>query len=39
LKYAALLALEKFGDLTGYEVLANDNDLLIREKTKTLKPR
>lgn len=39
LKYAALLTLEKFGDLTGYEVLANDNDLLIREKTKTLKPR
>lgn len=37
LKYAALLALEKFGDFTGYEVLANDNDLLIREKTKTLK--
>ncbi|WP_055074016.1 HEAT repeat domain-containing protein [Pseudanabaena sp. 'Roaring Creek'] len=37
LKYAALLALEKFGDFTGYEVLANDSDLLIREKTKTLK--
>jgi bilin biosynthesis protein len=36
LKYAALLALEKFGDFTGYEVLANDSDLLIREKTKTL---
>ena len=37
LKYAALLGLEKFGDFTGYEVLANDSDLLIREKTKTLK--
>ena len=36
LKYAALLALEKFDDLSGYEVLANDSDLLIREKTKTL---
>lgn len=36
LKYAALLALEKFGDRSGYEVLANDSDLLIREKTKTL---
>jgi bilin biosynthesis protein len=36
LKYAALLALEKFGDFTGYEVLANDSDLLIRQKTKTL---
>jgi bilin biosynthesis protein len=36
LKYAALLALEKFGDFTGYEVLADDRDLLIRAKTKTL---
>ena len=36
LKYAALLALEKFGDFSGYEVLANDSDLLIRQKTKTL---
>ncbi|PZO42372.1 MAG: phycocyanin operon protein Y [Pseudanabaena frigida] len=35
LKYAALLALEKFGDRSGYEILANDSDLLIREKAKT----
>lgn len=35
LKYASLMALEKFGDRSGYEVLANDSDLLIREKTKT----
>ena len=32
LKYASLLALEKFGDRSGYELLANDSDLLIREK-------
>ncbi len=32
LKYASLLALEKFGDRSGYEVLANDTDLLIRQK-------
>ena len=34
LKYASLLALEKLGDRSGYEVLANDSDILIREKTK-----
>ncbi len=34
LKYAALIALEKFGDRSGYEILANDSDLLIREKVK-----
>ena len=34
LKYASLLALEKFGDRSGYEVLADDSDLLIRERAK-----
>ncbi len=37
LKYAALLALDKFCDRSAYEILANDSDLLIREKTKTKK--
>jgi hypothetical protein len=31
------MALEKFGDRSAYEILANDNDLLICEKTKTQK--
>lgn len=35
LKYAALMALEKFCDRSGYEILANDSDLLIREKVKS----
>ena len=35
LKYAALLALDKFCDRSGYEILANDSDLLIREKVKS----
>jgi bilin biosynthesis protein len=35
LKYAALIALEKFGDRSGYEILANDSDLLIREKAQS----
>jgi bilin biosynthesis protein len=35
LKYAALLALEKFCDRSGYEILANDSDLLISEKVKS----
>jgi len=35
LKYASLLALEKFGDRSGYELLANDDDLLIREKANS----
>ena len=35
LKYAALLALEKFGDRSGYEILAADSDLLICEKVKS----
>jgi bilin biosynthesis protein len=39
LKYAALLALEKFGDFSGYEILANDSDLLIREKVKTFQTK
>jgi bilin biosynthesis protein len=34
LKYAALLALDKFCDRSAYEILANDSDLLIREKVK-----
>jgi bilin biosynthesis protein len=38
LKYASLMALEKFGDCSAYKILANDSDLLIREKTKTQKP-
>jgi bilin biosynthesis protein len=37
LKYAALLALDKFCDRSAYEILANDSDLLIREKIKTQK--
>jgi len=32
LKYAALMALEQLGDSSGYEILANDDDWLIREK-------
>jgi hypothetical protein len=32
------MALEKFGDCSAYKILANDSDLLIREKTKTQKP-
>jgi bilin biosynthesis protein len=35
LKYAALLALDKFCDRSGYEILANDSDLLISEKVKS----
>ncbi|MEB3178032.1 MAG: HEAT repeat domain-containing protein, partial [Nostocaceae cyanobacterium] len=32
LKYAALMALEQLGDSSGFEILANDDDWLIREK-------
>jgi bilin biosynthesis protein len=32
LKYAALMALENFGDTSGYKRVANDDDWLIREK-------
>ncbi|MDY6781355.1 MAG: HEAT repeat domain-containing protein [Cyanobacteriota bacterium] len=35
LKYAALMALEQLGDISGYEKLASDEDRLIREKVKT----
>jgi bilin biosynthesis protein len=35
LKYAALLALDKFCDRSAYEILANDSDLLISEKVKS----
>jgi bilin biosynthesis protein len=35
LKYAALMALEQFGDPSGDEKVANDDDWLIREKAKT----
>ena len=34
LKYTALMALEKFGDTSGYEQVVNDDDWLIREKAK-----
>lgn len=34
-KYAALMALEKLGDSSGYEMVANDEDWLIREKAKS----
>ncbi|MDJ0735008.1 MAG: HEAT repeat domain-containing protein [Nostocaceae cyanobacterium] len=34
LKYAALMALEKLGDTSGYKIAANDQDWLIREKAK-----
>lgn len=37
LKYASLLALEKFGDRSGYELLSEDSDLLIREKANSKK--
>ena len=32
LKYAALMALEKLGDVTGYEIAATDPDWLVRAK-------
>ena len=32
LKYAALMALEKLGDVTGYEIAAGDSDWLVRAK-------
>lgn len=35
LKYAALMALAKLGDTSGYEIVANDDDWLIREKAKS----
>jgi bilin biosynthesis protein len=35
LKYAALMALEKLGDTTSYQQLANDDDWLIREKVNS----
>lgn len=35
LKYAALMALEHFGDESGYERVANDQDWLIREKANS----
>ena len=36
LKYAALMTLEKFGDLSGYESVTNHDDWLIREKAQAL---
>jgi bilin biosynthesis protein len=35
LKYAAVMALEKLGDLSGYDIVANDDDWLVREKAKS----
>src|SRR5207237_8493779 len=35
LKYATLLALEQFGDTSGYAMMANDHDWLIREKVNS----
>ncbi|MCC5625178.1 HEAT repeat domain-containing protein, partial [Nostoc sp. CHAB 5715] len=35
LKYAALMALEKLGDISGYGQVANDDDWLIRQKAKS----
>jgi bilin biosynthesis protein len=35
LKYAAMLALERFGEAIDYEKMATDDDWLIREKAKT----
>lgn len=35
LKYAALMALEKLGDTSSYQQLANDDDWLIREKVNS----
>ncbi|MCC5645284.1 HEAT repeat domain-containing protein [Nostoc sp. CHAB 5824] len=35
LKYAALMALEKLGDTSGYEQVTNDDDWLIRQKAKS----
>jgi bilin biosynthesis protein len=35
LKYAALLALEKLGDTSGYAAVADDSDRLIREKARS----
>jgi bilin biosynthesis protein len=35
LKYAALMALEQFGDLSGYEQVTLDDDWLVREKAAT----
>ncbi|MEN2383834.1 MAG: HEAT repeat domain-containing protein [Gloeotrichia echinulata DEX184] len=37
LKYAALMALEKLGDTSGYEQIGDDDDWLIREKAKSQK--
>ena len=34
LKYAALMALEKLGDLSGYEIAATDQDWLVQSKAK-----
>jgi bilin biosynthesis protein len=35
LKYAALMALEQLGDSSGYTILADDTDWLVREKAKS----
>lgn len=35
LKYAVLMALEQFGDTSGYEKVANEDDWLIREKANS----
>jgi bilin biosynthesis protein len=35
LKYAALMALETFGDISGYAKITHDDDWLIREKANT----
>ncbi|MBW4551935.1 MAG: HEAT repeat domain-containing protein [Aphanocapsa sp. GSE-SYN-MK-11-07L] len=37
LKYAALLALEKFGDLSAHQVVANDADWLVQAKARSRK--
>ena len=39
LKYASLMALEKLGDRSGCEILADDRDLLIRAKAASLRSR
>ena len=35
LKYAALMVLETFGDISGYAKITHDDDWLIREKANT----
>jgi bilin biosynthesis protein len=38
LKYAALMALDRFGDTSGREILANDPDRLIRDRANVATP-